>query len=51
MAKTFDFFVNARVLLNEGIGLRNVRLRLVIVVIGDEVLDRVVGHELAEFSG
>ena len=40
-----------RVFLDEGVGLRNVRLGLVVVVVGDEVLDRVVGHELAELVG
>ena len=37
-----------RVLLDEGVGLRHVGLWLVVVVVRDEVLDGVVGHELAE---
>ena len=43
-----DVVVLGRVLLDVEIGLRDVRLRLVVVVVGDEVLDRVVGEELPE---
>ena len=43
-----DLGVDRRVLLDEGVGLRDVRLGLVVVVVADEVLDRVVRHELAE---
>ncbi|SIK18859.1 Uncharacterised protein [Mycobacteroides abscessus subsp. abscessus] len=46
-----DLVVDRRVLLDEGVGLRDVRFRLVVVVVGDEVLDRVVGQELAELVG
>lgn len=48
MPQSLDFGVDRGVLLDEGVGLRYVRLRLVVVVVRDEVLDRVVGHELAE---
>ena len=37
-----------RVLLDVEVGLRDVRLGLVVVVVRDEVLDRVAGEELAE---
>ena len=37
-----------RVLLDVEVGLRDVRLGLVVVVVGDEVLDRVVREELPE---
>ena len=37
-----DLLVDRGVLLDVGVGLRDVRLGLVVVVVGDEVLDRVV---------
>ncbi len=43
-----DVVVLGRVLLDVEVGLRDVRLGLVVVVVGDEVLDRVLGEELAE---
>ena len=50
-----DLVVDRRFLLDVGVGLRDVRLRLVVVVIGDEVLDRVVREEglelLVELGG
>ena len=42
--------VDVRVLLDIGIRLRDVGLGLVVVVVGDEVGDRIVGHELAELG-
>jgi hypothetical protein len=38
------------VLLDVGVGARDVGLRLVVVVVGDEVLDRVVGQKLAHLG-
>ena len=49
--QSFDLGVDRRVLLDEGVGLRHVGLGLVVVVVRDEVLDRVVRHELAELGG
>jgi hypothetical protein len=46
-----NLLVDRRVLLDEGVRLWDVRLRLVVVVVADEVLDRVVGHEFAELVG
>ena len=43
-----DVVVPRAVLLDVEVGLRDVRLRLVVVVVGDEVLDRVRREELAE---
>ncbi len=43
-----DVVVLRGVLLDVEVGLRDVRLRLVVVVVGDEVLDRVLREELAE---
>ena len=48
MAKAVDVVVPRAVLLDVEVGLRDVRLRLVVVVVGDEVLDRVRREELAE---
>ena len=46
--KARDVVVPRRVLLDVEVGLRDVRLGLEVVVVRDEVLDRVVGEELAE---
>ena len=48
VAEAVDVVVDGRVLLDVEIRLRDVRLRLVVVVVGDEVLDRVLRQELAE---
>ena len=45
-----DLLVDTGVLLDVGVGARDVGFRLVIVVVADEVLDRVAGEELAELS-
>jgi hypothetical protein len=42
--------VDRRVLLDEEVALRDVRLGLVVVVVADEVLDRVLRKELAELA-
>ena len=42
MAHPVDLLVDGGFLLDEGIGARNVGLGLVIVVVGDEILDRIV---------
>jgi hypothetical protein len=46
--ETRDVVVLGRVLLDVQVGLGHVRLGLVVVVVGDEILDRVVREELAE---
>jgi hypothetical protein len=46
-----DLVVDRGVLLDVGVGLRDVRLGLVVVVVRDEVLDRVVRHHLAQLVG
>ena len=48
VAQTLHLLVNGGVLLDEGIGLRHVRLGLVVVVVRDEVLDRVIRQQLAQ---
>jgi hypothetical protein len=49
-AHLLDVLVDRGVLLDEGVGGRHVGLGLVVVVVGDEVLDRVVREELAELA-
>ena len=46
-----DVVVDRGVLLDVGVGLRDVRLGLVVVVVGDEVLDRVVRQHLPQLVG
>ncbi len=47
-AHLLDVVVDRRVLLDVEVARRHVRFRLVVVVVGDEVLDRVFREELAE---
>ena len=51
MPQPLDLVVDRGVLLDVGVRLRDVGLGLVVVVVGDEVLDRVVGQQLAELVG
>ena len=48
MPKLVDLVVDVRLLLDVGVGGGDVGLRLVVVVVGDEVLDGVVWEEVAE---
>ncbi len=50
VAQLVDLLVDRGVLLDEGVGDRDVGLGLVVVVVGDEVLDGVVGKELLELA-
>ena len=45
-----NLLVHRRVLLNEGVGVGNIGLGLVVIVVGDKVLHRVVGEELLELG-
>ena len=45
-----DLLVDVRVLRDVGVGPRDVRLGLVVVVVADEVLDRVLREELLELG-
>ncbi len=49
-AHLLDLLVDRRVLLDVGVGGRDVGLGLVVVVVGDEVLDRVAREELAHLA-
>ena len=49
-AQLLDVFVDGAVLLDEQIALRHIGLGLVVVVVADEILDRIVGKEIAEFA-
>ena len=51
VAEPVDLVVDRRVLLDVGVGRREVRLGLVVVVVGDEVLDPVLGEQLTELAG
>jgi hypothetical protein len=42
--------VNRGILLDVGVGGRHIRFGLVVVVVRDEILDRVVGKELFELA-
>ena len=48
VAHLVDFVVNGRVFFNIGVGGRDIRLRLVVIVVRDEVLDRVVREQFLE---
>ena len=50
VAQLVDLLVDVGVLGDVGVGARDVRLGLVVVVVGDEVLDRVLGEELLELG-
>ena len=50
VAHAVDLLVDGRFLLDIGVGARDVGLGLVVVVVGDEVLDRVVGEEALELA-
>ncbi|KFB74344.1 MAG: hypothetical protein AW09_000373 [Candidatus Accumulibacter phosphatis] len=49
-AHLLDVLVDRRILFDEQVACRNISLGLVVVVIGNKILDRVVGKELAEFG-
>ncbi len=51
VAQPVDLVVDRRVLLDVGVGRRDVRLGLVVVVVGDEVLDPVLREQLPELGG
>ena len=51
VAQALHLLVDRGVLLDVGVRLRDVRLGLVVVVVRDEVLDRVVRQQLAELVG
>ena len=50
VAQLVDLVVDVGVFLDVGVGARDIRLRLVVVVVRDEVLDRVVREELLELG-
>ena len=51
VAQPLDLLVDRAVLLDVGVGLRDVGLGLVVVVVGDEVLDRVAREQLPQLVG
>ena len=50
MAEPVDFLVHRGILLNIGVRVGNVCLRLIVIVIGNEVFHRIVGKKLPEFA-
>ena len=50
VAHAVDLLVDRAVLLDVGVGARDVGFGLVVIVIGDEILDRVVGEERLELA-
>ena len=48
MPQSVDLLVDAGVLLNEGVCVGDVRLRLIVIVVGDEIFHRVVREKLLE---
>ena len=50
MAHLVDLVVDRGILLDEGVGGREVGLGLVVIVVGDEILNGVVGKELLELA-
>ena len=50
VAHPVDLLVDARGLLDVGVGARDVGFRLIVVVVADEILDRVVGEERLELA-
>ncbi len=50
MAHAVDLLVDGAFLLDIGVGARDVGFRLVVIVIADEILDRVVGKERLELA-
>ena len=50
MAQAFDLVVDGGVLFDEGVGMGDIGLGLIIVVIADEILHRVFREEFPEFA-
>ncbi len=50
VAHPVDLLIDRRVLLDEGIGARHIGFRLVVVVIGDEILDGIIRKEGLELA-
>jgi hypothetical protein len=50
VAQLVDLVIDRRVLLDVGVGRGDVGFGLVVVVVGDEVLDGVLGKELLELG-
>ena len=50
MAELVDLIIDRRVLLDIGIGTGDIRLRLVIIIIRDKILDRVLREKLLELG-
>ena len=49
-SQALDLFINGRILFDVGVGARDVGLRLVVIEIADEILDRIAREELFELG-
>ena len=49
MAQALNFIVDGRFFFNIGVRMRDICLRLIVIVIGNEILHRVVREKLLEF--
>ena len=50
MAHPVDLFIHRGVLLDEGVGARDIGFRLVIIIITDEIFDGIIRKEAAELG-
>ena len=51
MAQTVDFLVSRRILFNIGIRLWHIGFRLIIIVIGYEIINSIIWEEILELAG
>ena len=49
MAQPVNFLVDSRILFNLSIRVRNIRFRLIVVIIRNKILHRILRKELPEF--
>ena len=50
MAQAVDFFIDGRIFFDISVGMGNIGFRLVVIVVRNEVLHRIVGEKLPEFT-
>ena len=49
MTKLIDLIVDSAVLFNIGIGIRDIRLRLIVIIVRNKILDRILREEFFKF--
>ena len=50
MAQTVDFIIDGGILLNIGVGRGDIRLRLIVIVVGYEIFYRILGKKFAQLG-